>query len=188
MARSLDASFEAATLATLVRPILFVELAFSSGAVRVWSGLGDFAWNGATWTGAGTLMGISAIEETEEVRSAGITLTLSGVPNVMLSVALAEPYQGRPCVVHIGALDTNTNALIGSPYAVFKGRMDQMTIDEGPETSTIALSAESRLVDLERARERRYDHQDQQLVAQGDKFFEYVPSIVEAEIVWGKTG
>jgi hypothetical protein len=187
MARSLDASFEAATLATLVRPILFVELAFTSGAVRVWSGLGDFTWNAATWTGAGTLMGVSSIEETEEVRSAGITLTLSGVPNVMLSLALAEPYQGRACVVHIGALNTNTNALIGSPYTVFKGKMDLMTIDEGQEESTIAVSAESRLVDLERARERRYDHHDQQIVHPGDMFFEYVPSIVEAEIVWGKS-
>jgi hypothetical protein len=62
-----------------------------------------------------------------------------------------------------------------------------MTIDEGPEESVIAVSAESRLVDLERARERRYDHRDQQIVHPGDMFFEYVPSIVEAEIVWGKS-
>jgi hypothetical protein len=186
MARSLDAGLEAATLASHVRPILLVELAFASGAVRAWSGVGDFTWNAATWTGTGTLLGVSTIEETAEVRAAGITLTLTGVPSTLLSLALAEPYQGRPCVVWIGALDLNTAALIGQPYKVFSGRMDLMTINEGPEDCTIALTAESRLVDLERARERRYDHQDQQLTSPGDRFFEYVPSIVEAELQWGK--
>ena len=187
MARSLEASFEAATLAALVRPIVLVELAFASGSVRVWTGLGDLTWNGATWVGTGTFMGISPIEETAEVRAAGVTLTLSGIPSSLIALALAEPYQGRPCAIHFGALDTNTYALIGTPFQIFKGRMDVMTIEEGPETATISVSAESRLVDLERARERRYDHQDQQLVAPGDRFFEYVPSIVNAEIKWGQS-
>jgi len=186
MARALTAGLEAGTLADWVQPLLLVEMLFGSGPVRLWTGIGDFQWSNRTWTGTGTLLGLSPIEETTEVRANGVRLSLSGVPSDVLALALAEPYQNRPCSIFLAVQNTNTGALIADPYEVFRGRMDTMTIEEGGEDATVAIAAESRLLDLERPRERRYDHQDQQITASGDRFFEYVPSIQDTEIRWGR--
>ena len=61
-----------------------------------------------------------------------------------------------------------------------------MKIDEGPETATIALNLENRLIVLDRAKERRYTHEDQQLSFAGDLGFEFVPDLQDKEIIWGK--
>lgn len=187
MARTLTAGLEAATLAPVVCPILLVECLFDSGAVRMWSGIGDLSWNAATWIGTGNLLGLSAIEETRELRATGVDVSLSGVPSDLLSLALSEPYSDRPCNVYIGAVDTNTGALIADPYRAFSGRMDVMRIDDGGDTALITLSVESKLIDLERPRERRYETADHELDYPGDKFFEFVPSIQDQEITWGQT-
>ena len=62
MPRTLTAPFLAATQATLLRPALFIEAHFTSGALYVWSGFGSLTWNGQTWTGIGTLGSVSTID------------------------------------------------------------------------------------------------------------------------------
>jgi hypothetical protein len=59
--------------------------------------------------------------------------------------------------------------------------MNTMEVTDGAEPS-VTLACESRLVDLERAEVRRYTDADQQAEYQGDRFFEYVPALQEAEI------
>jgi hypothetical protein len=185
--RSLTPALEAATLAGVVVPVTMVEALFDSGAVRLWTGIGDLSWSGQTWSGAGTLMAVADVQETAEVRATGVDVTLSGIPSALVSLALQEPYQGRTCNIHQAALDVSTGALIADPYLLFRGRMDVMTIEEGAETARIALSVESRLIDLEVARERRYEHQDQIVDSPTDRFFEYTAALVDSQIVWGRT-
>jgi hypothetical protein len=69
---------------------------------------------------------------------------------------------------------------------VFTARMDQMTLDEGPETCTIQLTVENILVDLERPRVARYTNNDQQSRFPGDRGFEFVESLQTKEIFWGR--
>jgi hypothetical protein len=185
MARTITAALEAATLADLVKPVVLVEALFGSGASRMWTGHGDITWNGVTWVGVGTLLGIGQITETREIRATGLDISLSGVPAEMISLALSEPYQGRQAKIYIGAFNNATGALIADPYLAFSGRMDVMVISE-KEEPIITVSTESRLIDLERPRERRWDDQDQQTDYPGDKFFEFVSSIQNIEIRWGR--
>lgn len=186
MVRTLTVGMEAATLADAVKPVLLVEMMFTSPA-RIWTGIGDIVWNGATWSGVGTLLGVGQIEETREIRATGLDISLSGVPSELISLALAEPYQGKTAKVYIGAFNTAGGALIADPYLAFSGRMDVMTIAERPDSPVINISTESRLIDLERPRERRWDHQDQITDHPGDMFFEFVSSIQNVEITWGKS-
>ena len=187
MARNLSGGLEAATTADVVAPILLVEALFDSGAVRLWTGMGSLSFNGQTYLGAGNLLAVGGVQETQELRATGVDLTVSGVPSEMLSLALAEPYQGRGCKVYFGALDTNTGALIADPYQIFAGTIDVMSIAEGGDTATIGLSVESQMLDLERSRERRYEHEDQQIDYPGDMFFQYVPTLQDATITWGRS-
>ena len=63
--------------------------------------------------------------------------------------------------------------------------MDVMTIDDNGETANISLTAESRLIDLERARERRYTSDDQKVRHPNDTGLDFVASLQEKEIAWG---
>lgn len=185
MARDLTTAFKNAIIADVVIPALLVSAEFDEGTVNLWSGYGDFTWDSKTFTGAGDFGGISEVEETENIQANGVVFTLSGIPSSLLSVALAYQYQGRPIRCWLAAFDASTNALIADPYQLFAGRMDIMTINEGSDTATIGLSAESLLIDLQRPRNRRYTNEDQLEEYAGDVFFEYVVSLVERDVTWG---
>ncbi len=184
MARDLTAGMATEVTAELLRPIVLIKLAFDGGELNLWNGIDDLSWSGDTYSGAGDLLGISAIEETQELRAVSASLQLSGVPASIISTALAEDYQGRSCKIWLAALD-DTGAIVADPYLQFDGRMDVMRIEEGADTAIITVSIESRLIDLERPRNRRYTDEDQQAEHPGDRFFEFVPALQEKEVKWG---
>lgn len=158
-----------------------VELEFDSGTVRIWNGYGDLTFNGNTYTGGGNLVSISPIQEDAEISAKGASMSLSGISSTILSYALNENYKYRIANIHIGTLSNGTIA----SYKVFSGRMDVMTISEEGDTCSIVLTAESRLIDLERPRVRRWTSEDQKSLYAGDKGFDFVNSLQEKEIQWG---
>jgi len=165
------------------RPLLIVKLEFDSGDLRVWSGLGDLTFNGEVYSGVGDLGRISQIEEGIEQRAFGINLELSGIPTTTVSLALQEELQSRRAQVWLGFFDDNYQ-LISTPVLLFRGRMDKMDV-EMDETARIVLTAESRLIDWNRPRIRRYTDGDQQELFSGDLGFQFISDTTEKEIVWG---
>jgi len=191
-----------------IQPFFAVELFFDTTTLRMWTGLGDLVIEGTVYTGTGQLLQLSEISETAEIAATGANLTLSGIPSELLSLALSEPYQGRLCKIYFGAIDANRVYLTdeagdyilaedtsridisaGDPdgiVEVFSGYMDQMNIEEGPETSTIAMSVESKLIDLERSRIRRYTDQSQKARYPNDRGFEFVEDLQDKQFNWGR--
>lgn len=88
-------------------------------------------------------------------------------------------------VKFLGVLN-DSGAVVSDPYLLFSGRMDLMNIDDGGETCIISISAESRLIDLDRTRERRYTSEDQKIDFPNDKGLEFVADLQDKEIVWGR--
>jgi len=158
-----------------------VELFFDSGTVRLWNGYGDLSFNSETFVGSASLISVSEIEESAEIGAKGISLSLNGVNATLLSLALAEPYQNRIVKVYVGTIESGT----ASGYNVFAGRMDVMTIQETGQSSKITLTAENRLIDLERPRVRRYTHRDQIKRFTGDKGLIYINSLQSKTFKWG---
>lgn len=189
MSRGLSTALLSAIAAKTIRPAIFVFCDFASGPVRVWSGKGDFAWGGNTYNGVGALGGISEVEETGNPVANGITLTLSGIPSDLLAVCLdRRQYRGRKVRVWHGFFNVtgDTTALIDTPMSSFAGRMDVMVPTDSGQTSTIALTCENRLVDLDRARERRYTDEDMQQLHPGDGSFRYVAGMQDKTFNWGQ--
>ncbi len=184
MTRSMTPAVSGEVAASRLTVVLFAEFLFDGGPLRVWSGIGEITWNGAVWTGAGDLGAVSAVTEAAEVRADNLTFTLSGLPASTIAIALAEPYQGRTCKLHIGFLD-GAGAVIADPVTVFVGRMDVMTISEERNKAVLSVVAENRLIDLERPRIRRYTDQDQKSEYPNDRGFEYVAAMQEKKIAWG---
>jgi hypothetical protein len=175
---------QAEVQAPSLRPVLFYEGEFANGTLRLWSGIGTKSWNGQSWIGAGNLLGISEISETAEVRAVAFTCSLSGNVGPLIAIALAEARVGKPGKVWLGTLDAS-GAVTADPYLAFEGRLDVPHIeDAGAGGCTISMRYESHLADLQRARERRWTHEDQQIDYPGDRGFEYVESLVDQVLVW----
>jgi len=176
-------SLHAASSATspVAAPVVLVELDFASGPFRAWTGLGQLNWAGKVFEGVGSIGAVGEVEETVELRAVRLTLALSPVPQEVVDIALAErSFRLRPARLW-GALLDAEGAFVADPFPLWAGLMDTMEVTDGAEPR-VALTCESRLVDLERAEVRRYTDADQQAEYPGDRFFEYVPALQEAEI------
>lgn len=189
MARPASPALLAALSAGRVQLVGFMEGRFTGGQVNFWSGAGQISWNGKTWTGVGNFGSVSQIEETSDVKAVGVTLGLNGVPGALLSLVLQSIRQGDQVDLWQLAADLSTGAIIGDPVddLIFSGRADVPAVNDDPAAPTIGLALENRLIDLERARERRYTPEDQHIDYSGDKGFDYVASLQSEDIVWGRS-
>ena len=172
---------------SLIQPYMAAYLDFSSSIVRVWTGIHTASFNdiggSGDYLGVGTLGSISAITETTEVASKGIDLTLSGIPTEYVSLALTGSYRGREAVVYLILYNTNMSSY--EQVTMFRGRMDQMIINESSDSSNITIKCESRLVDLNRQKDVRYTDEAQKELSPTDKGLEFVSSMADKSIYWG---
>jgi len=185
MTRSLGTDFNNSLSAASLKPFFAVHFAFDGGDLRLWTGLDTLTFGGEDYDGGGNMLSISDIDETSEIRATNVSVGLSGLPSSIVAAALTENYQGRPMTLYFGTLDAN-GAINNDPYVVFKGQMDQMSIQESGETATVVIDCESRLVDLEMARVRRYTSEDQKIDYPNDKGLEFIADLQNKQVVWGK--
>jgi hypothetical protein len=192
----------------VVYPFFAVELQFDgANRLRMWTGQGTLVLqDGTQWVGLGTLLNISSIEETSEMAVKGASITLTGVPSAVLSLALSQPYQGRVCNIYFGTFSTGAILQEGGSYIllqdgskinlqdgsagfnqVFSGYMDQMNIQENADTSTIELLVENKLVDLERARVARFTSGYQKSVYPSDLGLDFIEDLQDKQISWGRS-
>lgn len=188
MSRTIAPATQAELAQSQLAPVLFVELDFASGFIRLWSGVGPITWAGQTWTGGGQLLEVSSIEETKAVEATAASITLSGVPSELVAVAYGDFSQGRPVRIWLGLMNMNNGTILENPVQIFAGRLDTIGDADSGETATIAVSAESNLADLDRLRARFYTDQDQQRIFEGDRSLRYIPSMQDRAITWGSAG
>jgi hypothetical protein len=175
---------------SLIQPYVAAYLDFSGSApVRLWTGNSTQSFNdiggSGSYLGIGTLGGISSISETTEVASKRIDLSLSGIPTEYVSLALSDNYRGRNVVVYL--ILFNTSMVTYEQITLFRGKMDQLIIDEGSDTSTITVRCESRLNDLNRANDLRYTDEAQRELFPNDKGLQFVASMANKSIYWGNS-
>lgn len=210
MSRDLDADFVSALDQPEIFPFFAAQLNFDTSQLRLWTGLKDLTIDGLSYTGAGNFLQFSQMEETSEIAARGATITLSGIPSDLVSLAISEPYQGRLCRIYFGVLTglqfyllqedgdyifSEDGTKIGLDLRtaeqdviteLFSGYIDQMKIEEGAETSTIAVSVENRLIDLERSRTFRYTNESQKSRYPNDLGFNYVEDLLDKKFSWGR--
>lgn len=160
-----------------------------------------------TFIGAGNFIGISPIDETQDLVAKGIVASLTGIPSSIISLALGERCRGRPFRLYMAVVDTTRyvateggdgrveledgsgfvileNNLIDSPYRMFAGLMDVMEFTDSGEYADIRLSVESNLIIGQRAKNMRYTNEEQKRIYPGDRGLENIPSLQDKEIVW----
>ena len=187
-------------------PFFAVEMLFDGNqTLRLWTGYGTLNYQGLEWYGTGSMLQIDSVEETTEIAARGASLTMSGIPEEVLALALREPYQGRKANIYFGNFTQGLLQLESSDFILFEdgsrielevgttnlsqiftGYMDQMNIEETPDTCTVQLTLENKLVDLERARVSRFTSAYQKSKYPQDKGLDFVEGLQDKEIVWGR--
>lgn len=190
-----------------VQPAYLAELFFDSGTLRLWSGYGELEWNGNTYFGGGNLIGLSPIEETQDIQAKGVTATLNGIPSNIVALVLSERSRGRKFSLYLATVSASSrvatedepglvelengdgfilleNNIISAPYRFFKGLMDVIEITDNGTNSEIRLTIENALIVGRRNKVRRYTKEDQKIRYPNDDGLNFINQLQDKELVW----
>lgn len=173
---------------TTVRLDLLVEFQFLSGTTRVWNGNQELPAGDQTWKpmfGSGQISGLSL---PTGVTAEAVTFQVSGLPDDaigLLAKALEETPQvsQQLVIVYLQLFDDDWQP-VGAPIGIWWGFMQpprisrsQMQGTEGAVQS-VSMSAENAFFNRSRPPQGRYTDRDQQKRSPGDKFLQFVPSLL----------
>jgi len=130
------------------------------------------------------LGGIGSADEVSDLSNSPISLSLSGIPNTMATVLLAEQYQGRRATVYLGYLDLETGLLVDDPVILYRGLIDTADLQQD-RSFTISLSVGSRFAAWDTPLVRRYNNSGQQSRHPGDKGLEFIEQAANKSVFWG---
>jgi hypothetical protein len=193
MSRSINANIVSALANPEIEPFYAVKMAFPTSTILLWTGYGDKTINSETYIGSGNLLSIDGLAEASDLSAQGTDIVLNGIDSTILTYALTEEYQGREVNIYWGVSG------VSEVVEVFSGYMDQMTIVDKGDTSTIKLSVESKLIVLERPNIRRYTEGSHAAVIatentrdnttytqSNDSFFRWVAKLQDVQVAWGR--
>lgn len=188
MKRTLDAAVVAELSATVVRPILLVDLTFSDNTYHFWTGVGQITYNGATYVGTGALGKIEGLNESNQVEASGVSITLEGIDSTYITESRGEISKSGPATIGLAFLDPLGN-IVGTPLTCFSGYIDNAELEFGASTGSVKLNIETRMTQINRSRGGRYTDADQIMRCERngwsiDTGLRYCSYNVDKRVVW----
>jgi hypothetical protein len=182
--RTLAAGVTAAFAATDLALATLVKIEFPGGTIALNSSTYNLVHGGTTYTGASGLGRISPVTD-RPGELPGMKLEILRVDALYLGLALDtdDEVQGSPITISTAVLDRTTHQII-DVLTDWVGYADTVVIGEDGQTGSVALSAESKGVDLLRGTPLFYSDADQQSLVDGDRYFRYVAAQADQPVVW----
>lgn len=184
MTRLTDTDNSTAAEQPHVAYVLFGDFDFVSGHVRVSSWNKSFTFGGNTYDGLGGFVDVGDITEEGGTTSQKLEFTLSGIPDSVVSIVLAEKYHGRAATLYLGFLDANEQ-LVSNPEIIWEGLMDVMTLKCEQNSSLVSLVCENRLVRWKDKINLSYTDEHQRRIDATDEFFALVDTLANKSVIWG---
>ena len=192
--RPLDPALSAEIAKPVVRPFMAINIAFPD-PVYIWTGLGTISFaDYDEWIGIGgvnasgkpvAIGSIDTIGEGTDGSATGIKCTLVGIPPEHRDHLVDQALRGCIWQVYVGALN-ETYQYVQAYKLLTKAKLDTFQIvDNGNDLSCI-VTGESRMIDQRRPAIKRYSDNYQQAKYPGDRFFEYMPKMVDIPVLWAK--
>lgn len=181
--RDIDVDVAANLQEKFVNVAILAQLQFDSETVYMWTGVGNLSWNGDTYIGGGNLIGISTVEETQELQAKGLQVSLNGISSSLISLAFNERVRGRPFRMWLACLNDD-RTIIGTPYRLFTGMMDVMSSADDGQTASISLTVENSLIIGQRNKVQRYTSVDQKKKYPADTGLDRINQLQDKEIIW----
>lgn len=205
--RNLTPAMAAELSASSVQAVILAEMYFDSGFIGIWGGYGTLTWGEKQYIGAGNLLNISSIDETQDLQAKGIVATLNGIPGTLIALALTERSRGRKFRAYLASVSSQSyvatedepgrvmledgsgyvrleNNLVDSPYRIFAGFMDTMEFSDNGQDAIIRLAVENILIIGQRNKVSRYTPEDQRKLYPNDKGLELINQLQDKEVIW----
>tara|TARA_R100001460_G_scaffold29892_3_gene59171 strand:- start:2866 stop:3507 length:642 start_codon:yes stop_codon:yes gene_type:complete len=182
----IDSSITARLAADHQNIFFAVKAEFDTSDVLVWNGAEDLVISSETYAGAGQLLSVGAVEDDAELKSAGLSVSISGMDTTVLDYALTENYQNRFVSLFMGFLMGGANEAAGV-MTLFKGRMVNLSVVDTTDGATISINAENRLLDLRRPSNLRYTKNAQTSIDSTDTGFNRINTLQDKTFVWGRS-
>jgi len=171
-----------------VRFDFLVKLEFRSGTKYVWSGEYDLTVDGNVYKPLHGIATIEGLGQNSGTDSSQISFTAAGVPSQdpdFLTIVLEETndVSQQLVTVYMQFFDDNWQP-IGSPMSIWWGFMQPPRISKTTtnnadgQSQSVVLTAENVFYNRSRPPRGRYTDRDQQSRFVGDKFFQFVPTLL----------
>tara|TARA_R100001440_G_scaffold27157_1_gene44664 strand:- start:9590 stop:10156 length:567 start_codon:yes stop_codon:yes gene_type:complete len=187
MARGLSSSVKTQLATGIIDPVVLVEIGFGT-PIYLTNASFDLTSNvsgsSRTYQSNGHLRSITGISETNKPTKNSLSLSLSGVDQTYISIALSENIINDNVFIYRGFLDTN-NALISDPFLLFYGTIDEYKISDNTTTANLILTVTSHWGNFSKTSGRTTTDNSQQRFFNADKGMEFAALTVK-DIKWGR--
>lgn len=187
MARGLSSSVKTELATGSIDPVLLIEIGFST-PIYLTNASFDISSNisgtSRTYLSNGHLRSITGVNETNRPTKNTLSISLSGVDQTYISVALNENIINDNVFVYRGFLDSS-NALISDPFLLFYGTIDEYKISDNTTTANLIISITSHWGNFSKTSGRTTTDNSQQRFFSSDKGMEFAALTVR-DIKWGR--
>ena len=145
MARGLSSSVKTELATGVIDPVLLVEIEFGTPVYLTnapFDITSSVSGSSRTYLTNGHLKNITGVNETNKPTKNSLQLTLSGVDQTYISIALSENIINKEVYIYRGFLDAN-NALISDPFLLFFGTIDEYRISDNTDRANLVLNLTS---------------------------------------------
>ena len=187
MARGLSSAVKTELATGNIDPVLLIELGFGTPVYLTNASFditSSVSGSSRTYLSNGHLKGITGVTETNAPTKNTLVVSLSGVDQTYISVALNENIINDNVFIYRGYLDANL-ALISDPFLLFYGTIDEYKISDNTSTATLNLVITSHWANFSKTSGRVTTDNSQQRFFSGDKGMEF-SALTVRDIRWGR--
>ncbi len=187
MARGLTSSVKTELATGNIDPVLLVELGFSTPVYLTNASFditSSVSGSSRTYLSNGHLKGITGVSETNAPSKNSLVVSLSGVDQTYISIALNENIINDNVFIYRGFLDSNL-AVISDPFLLFYGTIDEYKITDTTQTAKLNLTVTSHWGNFSKTSGRTTSDNSQQRFFSGDKGMEF-SALTVRDIRWGR--
>ena len=187
MARGLSSSVKTELATGVIDPVLLVEIEVGTPIYLTnapFDITSSVSGSSRTYLTNGHLKNITGINETNKPTKNSLQITLSGVDQTYISIALSENIINKEVYIYRGFLDSS-NALISDPFLLFYGTIDEYKISDNTSTANLIISVTSHWGNFSKVGGRTTTDNSQQRFFSGDKGMEFA-SLTVKDIKWGR--
>tara|TARA_R110000824_G_scaffold24195_2_gene85578 strand:- start:3197 stop:4138 length:942 start_codon:yes stop_codon:yes gene_type:complete len=139
--RNLNPLYRALFRSDKLHPVILVTAEFETETLRLWSGYDTLTYDSNAYVGAGTLLSVSALSESSDIRANGITVGLSGISTTIISLALAENLNKRNIAVDLAFIAGDSDEIVNYQTRVTQSGSPSKFVIENSVAGTIVVKA-----------------------------------------------
>jgi len=163
-----------------INKLLFVALEFSSGWVRVHTGVGNRTYLGQTYMGIGAFGKIGSVKENASEAANRITLSLVVNDPTLINEVMGLDPCGNDCLIYIVDLDANRQITTGN--LLFDGDMVDFQLKKGKPSLINVICSDWMERWANPTNNARCTDAAQQALYPGDTFFNQVEVLAGAPL------